>query len=527
MRKNTILDNYHWISAAAFITLVYFVFYYDEIVNFIAPFFLQPGLSSLMQNIGLAILAIFIPVAIFLFDEKETLGFKRLDKVVVLDYLIRAQSLIWKIALIFVPLLFWEVVSSDSNAAMVVLRLILFLLWLTGVTYMFDALANAYSWIRNDRFRHRFKLLKQATFNSELEQLWRSVWESSETNTENEIEFLKIFSSHTEAFIENEQDTDKLFLLAKLLNDFQILIRKRPDGFLILRNGILESVLQWHHVVWEKTYTNLNTDETSSTGLHPWAEYDEVLRILGLILEDITKKILEGRHVSIFTIVTNNHVKKYQELSIGKHEYLETFLEPILSPLFSNLQDKKQSYKIWTSFPNDWLVTVDRLSESKVPWVVFGYFVNWARDRILEKPSGEFDFVLDETSRSLFPNTDPKAWATILTFCFRSWGPKSRMISLLENPRSFGHIGRIQFGAAPSRKSFEDRVMRSSDVQLDNALQLAFKLFSAEFTQERVSACLEELREADPTEELKQYHQELLIYWERMLELLAYKQSIL
>ena len=49
-------------------------------------------LPTVMQNIGLALLTIFIPVALFLFEKNDESNFKTLDKAVILDHLVDARN---------------------------------------------------------------------------------------------------------------------------------------------------------------------------------------------------------------------------------------------------------------------------------------------------------------------------------------------------------------------------------------------------------------------------------------------------
>ena len=49
-------------------------------LNFIDHINISMELPTVMQNIGLALLTIFIPVALFLFEKNDESNFKTLDK---------------------------------------------------------------------------------------------------------------------------------------------------------------------------------------------------------------------------------------------------------------------------------------------------------------------------------------------------------------------------------------------------------------------------------------------------------------
>ena len=60
-------------------------------------------LPILMQNVGLALVTILIPLVLFIFSlEKKTLF--EWDKIVILDKVIEAKNLLASIVLIFLPL---------------------------------------------------------------------------------------------------------------------------------------------------------------------------------------------------------------------------------------------------------------------------------------------------------------------------------------------------------------------------------------------------------------------------------------
>ena len=70
---------------------------------------MEMQLPTVMQNIGMALVTIFIPVAVFLFEKRKENTFEELDRAVILDHLVDARNLLSKLALIFAPILLSQV----------------------------------------------------------------------------------------------------------------------------------------------------------------------------------------------------------------------------------------------------------------------------------------------------------------------------------------------------------------------------------------------------------------------------------
>lgn len=81
------------------------MFHYVSIVNSISSSVPDFDYSGLMQNIGLGILALFTPLALFLFSDQKLTN---LDKVVILNEVLRARYLSINILLVFVPQFFYD-----------------------------------------------------------------------------------------------------------------------------------------------------------------------------------------------------------------------------------------------------------------------------------------------------------------------------------------------------------------------------------------------------------------------------------
>ena len=72
----------------------------------------------ILQNIGLALLSILIPLAIVILTQvyekkgSKTKGFSVLDLHVILDHVFQTKLLVTKTVMIFLPLIFWDASSG-------------------------------------------------------------------------------------------------------------------------------------------------------------------------------------------------------------------------------------------------------------------------------------------------------------------------------------------------------------------------------------------------------------------------------
>lgn len=151
---------------------------------------------SILQGIGVAFLTILIPVAIAIFSDKNE--FKALDKNVILDHILKAKSLLIYLALIFFPFLFWNVSCQW-------LRFLWFIIWGVGVIFMTLILVDSYRWMKGNKFEIRFDYLRKLRDTKDLEESWRSVWQTEKINSQNEQAFFEIFASTVDRLLEDNE----------------------------------------------------------------------------------------------------------------------------------------------------------------------------------------------------------------------------------------------------------------------------------------------------------------------------------
>jgi hypothetical protein len=160
------------------------------------------GLPSLFYNIGLVLLSILVPLAIAIlvdvYQKKrdKTEDFIELDLQVILDCVFQIKRLIAFSLLIFIPFVFWEI-SFGS------LRILEMVLSIVGIYFVIRTILNVYMWTKGDIFNFRFSYLEKLENSPDFETAWKSVWSSKEIDMQNEIRFLKIFSSKIDKMVKH------------------------------------------------------------------------------------------------------------------------------------------------------------------------------------------------------------------------------------------------------------------------------------------------------------------------------------
>lgn len=217
-----------------------------DIINYLFTILDQLKIEQdILQVISMAFLTILIPVAIAIFGDKKE--YEALDRNVILDHIVRAKFFLFYLGIIFLPLLFWNISSAW-------LRFVEIILWTIGIYFMLKILINSYYWMKGNKFTLRFDYLKNLRNIKDMEECWRSVWETEKINPQNEQQFFEIFSSSIEHLL-LEKMNENLKTISKLLSDFYAFLNNRSIIFLTFR--CLPKILEWHFKIWEKEYKYL------------------------------------------------------------------------------------------------------------------------------------------------------------------------------------------------------------------------------------------------------------------------------
>ena len=423
-------------------------------------------LPAILVGIVVAYLTILISVAIAIFDEKKE--FEQLDRNVILDHIVKAKALLFYLGLTFFPLLFW-------NASLPLTRLLEIVIWAVGVGLITKVLFRSYHWMKGNKFPLRLRYFGDLRNRQDLEEAWRSVWETENINFQNEHAFFKAFQPAIERSLEGEKAD--LITAGKLLGDFNIFLRNRSDSFLLQLNEVLNHTLVWHFNTWVKEQNYIEKEDK----IEKWAMYSELFRITDSIIETIEARALGGRSSFSFFKAIQSHEEKYKGEVKSSQYYAEVLLHPFYQIFFDQIYNSPDRHNIWNHyFPNEWKVTKRNLeiNENIVSTVSLNSYIDWASPRIWEASEGK-DFVLDDVSRNLFPEVDPIIWAKLLIFVYSPYG-EDRLRSVIERPWNFGFIGRSKVYSSSQKKHVQSQYHSEESSTFDLAIYLFADVFSKE-----------------------------------------------
>jgi hypothetical protein len=479
-------------------------------MDLICQIIISENTSQVLLNTSIALLTIFIPVAISLFETNRDSEFSSLDRAVILDHLVNGKRILWELGLLFIPVFFWSVESFT-------IRTIVFIMWSLGVYFAITKLKTVYSWIRGNRFHYRFEYLTGSHINKESEDLWRSVWQSKDINTQNENIFFGIFKDKINATFLKD-DIFEVQVVLKLIQDFEILINKRDIVFLTAKDDVFSELLKWNYLAWERDFSNMgNQDDISK-----YMAYSTLYRVLNQIFKKILERSLEGHFPYGFFTLIEEHLKSHKENKIIKNNkdfyYIGSFLSTFYSSFFDLISSSKQSYDIWEHYFPKFLKIDEETLKDSFAKLTLQYYIPWAIERIRGVKEKEYDSDLEDVTREIFPNTDPIFWSIMMTLLMRSWGESGRMKSLIETPRKLGFVGRIFSWSGSIGEEPDTTAMLNvqQEQQVAYSINLLCKVFPHEFSLKTVKEYISELNSFGyPEDEKKElYRKQVLHYME-------------
>lgn len=422
-------------------------------------------LPTVMQNIGLALLTILIPLVLFIFSMQEESLFEW-DKIVILDKVVEAKKLLTSVALIFLPLLFWNTGGQPGNV-------LLFLLFIGGVSFLVKILINAYRWIKtveikgehdSSSFRNalRNKYLAEVTNLVEKGKVWSLTWRKEISNNFDERNLVKKFILNIDALISNEEFN----ILSVYLRTFNEFINKRSLYDWIIFGDLFKKLLEWHFTLYQKDQEQ-RTEETP----REIALYESRASLEHLIEALVLSSLQKGTAYLFFDELKKHTADKSKE-------YLDDlFLRSICSVYFDSIGDSDEKYDIWEHhFPPEWKVTKETLADpsNHVSKAWLNSFFQWLHGRDFKQ---DFDKNLDQIASNLFPTTEPTLWAKILTLVSKPWVNNDRMKSLVEQWLNFGFMGRMMISDFVSPEQSDKEHRDQLKAQEEATVELALLLF--------------------------------------------------
>ena len=475
--------------------------------------------SILAQNIGLAFVAILIPIAMAIFRDKD---FGTLDTYVILDWVVNGKKLLASLGMIlFIPFL-WYITNN------VFINSFGLLLWLFGIYIILKILGNCYKWIKGHKMNLRFNYLKAIKDTQDMEESWHSVWQTKNVNIQNEREFFKIFSTAIDQLLKSTKKNLKT--ISKLLNDFYNFINNRSLAFLVIPEDAFPKILKWHFEIWQKKYELSGKKDK----LGERSNYSEISRILNGIFNNIEERSLKERMAYSFFEHFKKYVKDCKKVSLkdaNKQDYYRRYISFLFTifcrVFFENIEKSPEKRDIWEfCFPEEWKITKNNLEskENIISKISLNKFLQWAQVRILQAKE-DFDRDLDEVSSNLFSEIEPTLWAILLIFIFSD----NRLKSVIERSRNFGFIGRVRIFSGDianskeeSRRKMDEAMQLAEEAEMKNTFELACLLFKEQFSKENLEKYIKSLQELKYKEDSEKENKrlELLNTFNEMLKFL-------
>lgn len=442
------------------------------------------NLPAYIQNIGLALLGILIPLAIAILTEiyrkkgSSEQELSELDLRVMLDDVFRVKCLLAYALLIFVPFLFWDI----SNG---LFRFFEILLSAIGICMTLRTILRVYDWTKGNVFKYRFSYLKNVKKQTDLETAWESVWKSKNVDVNNELQFFKIFS----LLIDDMKAEDKnLATVARLLHDFSNFINNRSSLFLVASNEVFPKILNWNFIAWKKEHEHVSKQEKNT--LRTWMYWSEISRHLCSIIVYAEKRALEEEYmICLFLKYFQEHVNIHENTEV---KYIEYLLSTFYNTFFENILASSERFA-WECFPDEWKITKGNVMDRNniVVKITFRSFCQWASRRINEIEE-HYDRKLDNIVYNLFPEVDPPTWAAILIFVLSPYAPENRVKLAIERNWTFGGFSRIRTLSGDSLAEAEDNIKAQELAEIQNAYELAILLFPNHFSKELLLKYIED-----------------------------------
>lgn len=472
----------------------YFSQQYKLSWEFIASTWKDPSssLPPLIQNIGLAYLAILIPMVLFIFSfEKNGLFFW--DKSVILSKVIQVKkSLLCTAYILFFPL-FWEYYN-------LVFKSFLFTGFLIAIVQLYQSLKISYQWIavtevkgerdeRNIRDKLRTEYLDELKDQYEIEKIWSLTWRKKIKNIIDEHYFIKKFHTHV-ILLANEGNKEAL--VACLLN-FEEFMNKRNLEDIFIFAKLLNLALHLNFLFYKNRKTTKGY-------------------ILNNIIENLLNKFLvQALQNNMLSSILFGQLEK--QIEDKDHEYIQQlFNSTICDTFFQHIGNAKSSFDIWQhAFPQQWKITLKSMRENNLIAILwFEKFIHW-----VDFTNEQLRKSINELISGLFPEIFPEWWGQILVFpLMKKWHNENRSEILIEIDMSFLR-DRVRGFSTLSLAEVDRLQTQEMENEQRAAIKLASytmpKLFPQDFNSEKLTQHINQLRSLTPKNVMAAQRQKICI----------------
>lgn len=433
-----------------------------------------------LQNLSLATISIFIAVAIFLVD-KDANNFE-LDRKVILNKVIEVKPLVIFFALLFAPLLFWDM--SPNSVKMVLITVFTYSFWKVA-----KSLYRTYKWMdgfepkdsssKKDNYRMALRLdyLKKIYDSGERHYEWSYLWNNSKGLSSEEInQYFTVFSTNINDLIRN----NKFIQSSRYLSNFTGTLGNLPLHDWILYERLLKESLHWHKLSFDLSKNKKESDIKGEEGNPFYIEAN-----VETLIRELTVAIVKHKTDYIFFRLLKKHIDE----NLKDREYVIKTIGFISSVLFNLESDNL--YSIFSNyFPEEWKIKENELKDNLVQITLLNNYLNWAQRKIWDsqnQKNNKFDSNLETVTYQLFPEIDPSTWAYWLTFLINPYPDNKRVEEFLKTHKIFGFGSRvITYTGEHTQEEINKMLNKSIAGQIKATHEFLIKRFPVWFSVEKL-----------------------------------------
>lgn len=399
---------------------------------------------SLLQNIIIAILAIFIPfVIVFLTtvlnSEKQR---NNLTKKVLINEIFSPKKIFWLsvIGIILFSLFAGESISTERKLIALLLAIVIVVIFLSSFKKMLkfsegNVTELEFLFLKKLKFSKIFKK-RNEQIGQKMAEAWESFW--SAKNIFDERKFVSIYVSRINTAFKLKMFNTGVKLSETLLNNIA-----GRDYFMIY-NEIMPHVLIWDELLWNEQQGWLKNYSKNKKSNAFWGKctpkFKKILTSIfkrkndeyfwqwnffhNRFLTKITDLMLTtGQDAFQFFDVLKSHLNQVEnKLSLLTDQdekskyfiYITNLVSDFTRIFYDKVGSASSQYSIWENyFPEEWKV-ISSNSNNNISRIVLNEFLKWSRDRIIKDNKQDFDDNLTNVINGLFPNIDSSYFLTFI-----------------------------------------------------------------------------------------------------------------
>ncbi|EOB3457168.1 hypothetical protein ACIJDO_002344 [Enterococcus hirae] len=364
--------------------------------------------SGVLWNLTSTVLALFIPIAIFLFENEKTVIW---DKMVVFDQVIQIKTLSFGLILLTIPILFYQP-NSASNEYYRIINYVVFFLYAIGIIISILSIVRCYFWIINKRSKNnsienskyrtkcRKRYISNLSKNEKVQkETWSLIWSS--VDQQGEIAEFELLDMYIEQCNKNTDYEKKL--------DFMSIF-----------------------------FTSIDMNEIDKKNMYHFIDYDFYERLSKFLYCEIKCVYLANKNIDIekvndfFDIYTKNSIFKWdsryrynkflsqflEDKEISGEKY-RLFLNKNIFKLISYVKkadDLSLGVNIDDCLP-DKLIYDENDNDPIKQKIIFPFYLKWLDSVKVSSESKENDkYFANKMFQFIFPNYSSKPFFTLINF---------------------------------------------------------------------------------------------------------------